>query len=137
MGLKRSLKRYPSSNYSSHSQVPNLLPVATLVPCLKLYASSHLQEHHSITRKQRNKAAHTRTGNRQPHGPSLQLAYWNKGPSHLVNKQLDIDSIMASYKPDILGIGEANFKRGQDINEAKQEGFTLHKRAGPGQPWGV
>ena len=58
------------------------------------------------------------------------MAYWNKGPSHLINKQLDIDSIIANYRPDILGIGEANFKRGQDVYEARQEGYTLH--LGPG-----
>ena len=58
------------------------------------------------------------------------MAYWNKGPSHLINKQLDIDSIIANYRPDILVIGEANFKRGQDVYEARHEGYTLH--LGPG-----
>ena len=43
------------------------------------------------------------------------LAYWNKGSSFLTNKQLGIASTIASYKPDILGIGEANFKQGHDI----------------------
>ena len=61
-------------------------------------------------------------------GPSLQLAYWNKGPSHLVNKKHDIASIMSQHKPDVLGVGEANFKPGHDINEAKQEGYSLHLR---------
>ena len=37
---------------------------------------------------------------------------------------------MASYKPYILGIGEANFQRGHNINEAKLVGFTMH--LGPG-----
>ena len=41
-----------------------------------------------------------------------------------------MDSIMASYKPYILGIGEANFQRGHNINEAKLVGFTMH--LGPG-----
>ena len=84
----------------------------------------------SISRKQRNKTAHIETGNRNSRGPSLKLAYWNKGSSHLVNKQHDIASTIASYKPDIFGIGEANFKQGHNIMEAKQDGYNLH--LGPG-----
>ena len=58
------------------------------------------------------------------------LAYWNKGSSYLINKQLDIASVIARYKPDILGLGEANFKQGHDVIETKQEGYNLH--IGPG-----
>ena len=85
---------------------------------------------HSIPRKQRNKIKHTESGNRKVRGPSIQLAYWNKGPSHLINKQHDISTIISQYKPDIFGIGEANFKPSHDIQEAKQEGYTTH--LGPG-----
>ena len=58
------------------------------------------------------------------------MAYWNKGPSHLVNKKHDIASIISQHKPDILGIGEANFKPIHDLSETKQEGYSLH--LGPG-----
>ena len=58
------------------------------------------------------------------------MAYWNKGPSHLINKQHDISTIIGTHKPDILGIGEANFRSGHDILEAKQEGYSTH--IGPG-----
>ena len=68
-------------------------------------------------------------GNRR-RGQSLQLAYWNKGSSHLTNKRLDVSCIIAKYKPDVLGLGEANFKPGHDLLEAKQDGYTLH--LGPG-----
>ena len=57
-------------------------------------------------------------------------AYWNKGSSYLINKQLDIASAVARYKPDILGLGEANFKQAHDVIEAKQEGYNLY--LGPG-----
>ena len=37
---------------------------------------------------------------------------------------------IAKYKPDILGLGEANFKAGHNIVDCQQDGFTLH--LGPG-----
>ena len=37
---------------------------------------------------------------------------------------------IAKHKPDILGLGEANFKPGHDIVECQQDGYTLH--LGPG-----
>ena len=33
---------------------------------------------------------------------------------------------IAKYKPDILGLGEANFKAGHNIVDCQQDGFTLH-----------
>ena len=83
-----------------------------------------------ITKKKINKDAQRLNGNKQTRGSSIQLAYWNKGPSHLVNKHHDIEAIIAAYKPDILGIGEANFKTSHDVNDARQEGYNLH--LGPG-----
>ena len=77
-----------------------------------------------------NKIAHIKTENRNTRGPSLKLAYWNKGPSHLINKQQDIATTIVSFNPDIFGIGEANFKQGHNITEAKQMGYNLH--LGPG-----
>ena len=85
---------------------------------------------HSISRKQMNKIAHIKTENRNTRGPSLKLAYWNKGPSHLINKQQDIATTIVSFNPDIFGIGKANFKQGHNITEAEQEGYNLH--LGPG-----
>ena len=35
--------------------------------------------------------------------------YWNKGPSALHNKMLEIETIIDKHKPHILGLGEANF----------------------------
>ena len=69
-------------------------------------------------------------GNRNTRGPSLHLAYWNKGSSYLVNKKLDVTSVISKYKPDILGLGEANFKPGHNIQDSHQDGYTLH--LGPG-----
>ena len=41
-----------------------------------------------------------------------------------------MNAIMAKYKPDILGLGEANYKPGHNIQDSHQEGYTLH--LGPG-----
>ena len=38
---------------------------------------------HNISKKKRNKKVHVETGNRNTRGPSLMLAYLNKGPSFL------------------------------------------------------
>ena len=70
-----------------------------------------------MTRAQINKLVHTMQGNRGQRGRGITCLYWNKGPSLLTNKQADIKSIIADHKPHILGLGEANFKNGQDLDD--------------------
>ena len=53
-------------------------------------------------------------------------AYWNKGPSFLTRNQLDIETIISTHKPHILGLGEANIRYDHDIAEVQQAGYTLH-----------
>lgn len=48
-------------------------------------------------------------------GKGIKCIYWNKGPSFLTNKQLDIDSIISTHKPHMLGLGEANFRHDHDL----------------------
>ena len=73
---------------------------------------------------------HSLVGNQNKRGPSLQLAYWNKGSSHLGSKRLDVSTVNAKYKPDILELGEANFKSSHNRTDSQQDGYTLH--LGPG-----
>ena len=73
-----------------------------------------------------NKLAHILNGNRNQRGKGITCAYWNKGPSLLKNKQLDIKTLLEDHKPHILGLGEANFKYGHDIEDVAIEGYNLH-----------
>ena len=78
------------------------------------------------------KLAHILNGNSSQRGRGITCAYWNKGPLLLKNKQLDIKTLIEDHKPHILGIGEANFKHGHDIEDVSIEGYNLHLEAQPG-----
>ena len=81
-----------------------------------------------LGRKERNKLHHIKHGNRgrDMKRKGIQCLYWNKGPSFLVNKHLDIETIIAEHKPHILGLGEANVHHGQDLQDVQHAGYTLH-----------
>jgi hypothetical protein len=79
-----------------------------------------------LDRSQRNKLTHTIFGNRGHRGKGINCLYWNKGPAHLLNKQLDIETIIETHKPHILGLGEANFRHDHDLEDVQQSGYTLH-----------
>ena len=79
-----------------------------------------------MTRAQINKFIHIIQGNRGQRGRGITCLYWNKGPSLLTNKLTDIQSIIADHKPHILGLGEANFKNGQDLADVALPGYNLH-----------
>ena len=68
-----------------------------------------------ISRIDRNKLTHSTNGNRNQRGNGMTCLYWNKGSSFLSNKMLDIENIIASHKPHIFGLGEANHKSEHDI----------------------
>ena len=69
-----------------------------------------------LTRRQRNKLNHILTGNRGQRGNGINITYWNKGPSFLSHKQQDIETIIATHKPLILGLGGAIGVAYQGIN---------------------
>ena len=46
--------------------------------------------------------------------------------SFLKNKHEDISEIINTHKPLVLGLGEAQFKKDQLLEEVQQPGFTLH-----------
>ena len=58
-----------------------------------------------LSGRDRNKIAHIINGNRGQRGRGITCMYWNKGPSSLQNKMLDIATIMDRHKPHILGLG--------------------------------
>ena len=79
-----------------------------------------------LSGRDRNKIAHIINGNRGQRGRGITCMYWNKGPSSLQNKMLDIATIMDRHKPHILGLGEANFRNDHEIDTVQVPGYTLH-----------
>ena len=79
-----------------------------------------------LTRRDRNRLAHLTYGNRNHRGKGVTCMYWNKGPSALHNKMLEIETIIDKHKPHILGLGEANFRGDHDIDSVQVPGYTLH-----------
>ena len=75
---------------------------------------------------QQNKIAHITSGNRGQRGRGIKCLYWNKGPSFLTNKQQDIESIKAANKPHILGLGEATFLHGHNVEDVQLQDYKLH-----------
>ena len=79
-----------------------------------------------ISKRSINKLAHIINGNRRLRGHGITCLYWNKGSSLLSNKQDEIKQIIQEHKPHIMGLGEANFKYGHDLQDVKIQGYTLH-----------
>ena len=69
---------------------------------------------------------HTYNGNRGRRGRGINCVYWNKGPSYLKNKMLDIRGIVEEHKPHILGLGEANVHHGHDLGDLQLDDYSLH-----------
>ena len=85
-----------------------------------------IQSHPWIFSLDWNKIAHITFGNRGQRGKGITCVYWNKGPAFLHNKITDIESIVQSHKPQIFGLGEANFRRDHDIEAVQLPGYNLH-----------
>ena len=62
-------------------------------------------------------------GNRDARG--IRLAHWNPGSAHLPNKMTQIELAVADHHPHLLGISEANFKQGHDIEDVQLEDYEL------------
>ena len=87
---------------------------------------SHVKPYSMITSKDKNKDAHIYFGNRGQRGRGITLVYWNKGPSFLCNKRLDIESIVERHKPHVLGLGEANIRQDHNLQDLQLQDYTLH-----------
>ena len=44
----------------------------------------------------------------------IKILHWNKGPSYLQNKVTQLETIIESHRPHILGLSEANLKSEQE-----------------------
>ena len=76
-----------------------------------------------ISKKKINQLARATTGNRSNRG--IKIAHWNAGSAHLQNKMNEDESVIADIHPHILGVSEANFKKGHSIEEVQLKDYEL------------
>ena len=76
-----------------------------------------------MSRKKRNKLARATTGNRCNRG--IKLAHWNAGSAHLHNKMDELEQVVSNLHPHVLGISEANFKRGHSLEDVQIHDYDL------------
>ena len=69
-----------------------------------------------------NFAARYKFGNKTN---GIKILHWNAGARHLKNKINDIEHVISTYRPDILGISEANFKRDHSLEDVQIENYNL------------
>ena len=79
-----------------------------------------------LTSRQRNSLARATYGNRSHRGRGIKCVMWNKGNSLLQNKHDEVEEIISSYSPHILGLCEANLKKDVDINLVQHQDYQLH-----------
>ena len=99
----------------------------------KYFSAANLREQYLIAHKipfclstkELNRIAHTVNGNQRNRGKAINICFWNKGSSYFKNKQDDIREIIKNHNPMVLGLGEVQFKKQQELNEVQQPGFTL------------
>ena len=75
---------------------------------------------------ERNSLAKATFGNRSQQGRGIKCVVWNKGSSLLQNKHLEVESIIESNHPHILGLCEANLKNDVDISLVQHQDYQLH-----------
>ena len=56
----------------------------------------------------------------------IKLAHINLGGGFIINKMNEIESIIADYKPHILGISETRFEAGQDLEDIKVNNYKTY-----------
>ena len=73
-----------------------------------------------------NFLARYRYGNKENKKGGIGIIHWNKGPSLLANKMDDLATIIDNYKPLVLGISEANFRKNDDIEDVQLTNYNIH-----------
>ena len=56
----------------------------------------------------------------------INICHWNKGSGYMFNKIEEIEYLVSSFKPHILGISEANFWRHQSLQNVQLENYDLY-----------
>ena len=75
-------------------------------------------------KKDSNFLARYTNGNRRHSG--LKICHWNAGSSHLVNKHNEIETVIASHKPHIIGISETSFHGLHSREDIQVEDYEVY-----------
>ena len=73
-----------------------------------------------------NKYSKYTNGNRKHSG--IRIYHFNKGNSHLNNRMHEIENIISSHRPHVLGISEANFFHNHDLDSVQIENYTFKQQ---------
>ena len=79
-----------------------------------------------LTSVKRNALAKATFGNRSQQGRGIKCVVWNKGSSLLQNKHLEIESVIETHRPHILGLCEANLRNNADTSLVQHQDYQLH-----------
>ena len=79
-----------------------------------------------LTKQQTNSKVKAKNGNRGQRGRGIKIVTWNKGNSLLQNKHPEIENVIASHHPHILGLSEANFMMNTDPMTVQHDDYILH-----------
>ena len=73
-----------------------------------------------------NFLARYKFGNRGRKKNGITIMHWNKGSSFLINKKDDIETVIENYKPQVLGLSEANLRHGDNVDDVQLQDYNLH-----------
>ena len=79
-----------------------------------------------LSARTRNSLVKAENGNRGQRGKGIKIVAWNKGNSLLQNKHSEIQTIIASHHPHILGLSEANYMMNTDPRTVQHDDYILH-----------
>ena len=120
MFLSKQQCAISTSPLSAVSSVPWSIPPSA--PCTSLSYWAPLPAFW-LSNKERNRNVRALNGNRQSRG--IKLAHWNAGSAYLANKMQEIEQVVSENHPHLLGISEANLKRGHDLDDVQLQGYDL------------
>ena len=67
-----------------------------------------------------------KNNNKGKYKGKMNLLHWNKGSARLENKVEELEDLFQQYKPDILGLSEANLYPDTDTNKIQFENYSLY-----------
>ena len=71
-----------------------------------------------------NFEARYKFGNRRRQG--INICHWNKGGGYLTNRINEIENVIDTFRPHLLGISEANVWKNHDIQDIQIENYNVH-----------
>ena len=112
--------------------VPLQSPCSSTAPSLSLWQSTqpwtapYLKQEGLTHPINHNFLARYRYGNKRQNKGGISIIHWNKGSSLLANKMGDLSTIIDNYKPLVLGLSEANFRKHDDLEDVRLPDYKMH-----------